>query len=291
MKNLLFLLLLPCLVFGQTEKDQKTILRNGSSTTPTTSSSQSQVSQKVEIRNNSTYQSSPTLGNNSTYYQPKTTTNYRPRPHWDGYTRWNRWGAPYSYRNYYEYQYLNRYGVRTPYRIYEYFDGTKDTIVSKKKKIRFGVNMSTKNEIGGWFTIGRSVYFKAQFDKTLYTDESTFYSNITMDIVQSWVTSNPSQNYKLDNITQGWSLYLGVGKEFKNFGANISLGFGYEKDNFQYFDGLYILSNNGKYSFKNFVDNYTTLSFGLTHDYKFLSLSADYDPIRNNFYLGVGFNF
>ena len=54
---------------------------------------------------------------------------------------------------------------------------------------------------------------------------------------------------------------------------------------------MYILSNNGKYSFKNFVNNYTTLSLGLTYDYKFLSISADYDPVRNNFYLGTGFNF
>ena len=269
MKHLLLcLILFPSLVFSQTEKDQKIKIRTESRTqTPPPQNPQPQTPPRYTPN-----------------YNFGTTGNYN-------INRWNRWGAPYIYDRYQSYYRYDRFGYGTPGRIYYKSDNTKDTILSKKNKFRLGLNVSTKNEIGGWFTVGKNVYFKAQFNKVIYNDQSTFYSNITMDMVQSWVSSNPTQNYKLDNITEGWSLYLGIGREFKNFGTNISVGFGYEKDNFQYFDGMYILSNNGKYSFKNFINNYTTLSLGITYDYKFLSVSADYDPIRNNFYLGTGFNF
>ncbi len=82
-----------------------------------------------------------------------------------------------------------------------------------------------------------------------------------------------------------------MGREFKNIGVNLSLGVGRETENYQFFDEYYQLSNNGKYSFKNFVDDYVTVSIGVTHDYKFLSLNAEVDPIRKTFWLGTGFNF
>jgi hypothetical protein len=96
---------------------------------------------------------------------------------------------------------------------------------------------------------------------------------------------------RLENITKGWSVYLGFDRELKYFGFNLSLGIGNEQENFQFYDEFNILSNNGKYSFKNFVDNYVSMSFGLTHDYKFVSISTDVDPIRKIFWLGAGFNF
>jgi hypothetical protein len=284
---LVILLFLPLFGISQSETQQKEAIRNNrtTSTQPSTPTTRTETQQKVEIRTQNT----------TPNYNFGTTPNYnfnQRKPYVPYYyNRWNRWGAPYNYISYYDFYHYDRFGYRTPARIYYKNDNTKDTVISKENKVRIGLNLSTKNKIGGWFTVGRDVYFKASFNKTVYSDQSTFYTNISMDIVRPWVINNPSQNYQLDNIRDEWSLYLGVGREFKNFGANISLGLGYENEKYQYFDGTYILSNNGRYSFKNFADNYTTLSIGLTHDYKSLSFSADFDPIRKDLYLGIGFNF
>ena len=289
---LLILLLLPLYGLSQSETQQKEAFRNNKTTTqPQTQQTRTETQQKVQIRTDNTTQN----------YNSRPTENYNFNPRrpiypytfnrWDRLNRWNRWGAPIDYSFYNDFYISNRWGYRMPARIYYTKNGKQDTVVSKKSKVRLGLNLSTKNEIGGWFTVGRDVYFKASVNKTFTPDESTFYSNITMDVVQRWVTSNPSQNYKLDDLTEGWNVYFGVGKEFKDFGANVSLGLGKETNNFQYFDGTYILSNNGKYSFRNFVENYTTFSVGLTKDIKSLSLSLDFDPIRKDIYFGLGFNF
>lgn len=294
MKRFLILVFLfPLLVLGQTERTQKQAIRGGSQTqtTPRTVQTQTQqsseVNQKLQIRQNATRNTNISTTPNHNFHPYPI---FGPQPFWY-YNRWNRWGVPLDFNYYNDFYYSDRWGYRTPARVYYLKDGRQDTIVSKKSKVRLGLNLSLKNEIGGWFTVGREVYFKASINKTLSNNESTFYENITTDVVQEWVTTNPSQNYRLDDITEGWNVYLGVGREFKHFGGNISIGFGKEVNNFQYFDGTYILSNNGKYSFRNFVENYTTLSFGLTKDIKGLSISTDYDPFRNNLYFGLGFNF
>lgn len=290
---LLLVFLIPMMVFGQTEREQKQQIRSGSTSqsNPTRPQQQTQpsheINQKLQIRENSTRNSN---FNTTPIYNFPPRRNYGFGPVWYP-NRWNRWGAPLDYHHYSDFYFSDRWGYRTPARVYYYKNGGQDTIVSKKSKVRLGLNLSSNKEVGGWFTVGRDVYFKASFNKTFGTDESTFYSNISMDVVQNWVNTNPSQNYKLNDITEGWNVYLGVGREFKHFGANVSLGIGKENNNYQYFDGTYILSNNGKYSFRNFVDDYTTLSIGLTKDIKSLSISTDYDPIRNEFYLGLGFNF
>ena len=290
MFTLFLVVSLPILSFSQTERDQKIKIRTESQSQtprpapqPSNSPRTPEVSQKIDLRN--TNQRTTTQN-----YSFGTTPIYNSRPYYYG-NRWNRWGAPYSYSYYNDFYYRNNWGYRTPARVYYQIDGKRDTIYSKKNKTRLGLNMGLNNQIGGWFTVGRDVYFKASVNKTTYLNESTFYSNITMDVVQQWVNSNPAQNYRLHDIEEGWVVYLGVGKEFGNFGANISLGIGEERNYYQYFDGTYILSNNGKYSFNNFYDNYATLSIGITHDFKFLSFSFDYDPIRKDAYLGVGVNF
>lgn len=291
MRKILFILLvLPMVTLGQTERQQKEVIRSGGSTpqvsapTPRTTETQ----QKTQI----------VTENNTRNYNFGATRNYNsnPRNPYNSYNpyylnKWNRWGAPLQYRTYYDFYMFDRFGYRTPARVYYKIDNSQDTIVSKENKVRVGLNLSNRNKIGGWFTVGRDVYFKASFNKTVYSDQSTFYTNISMDVVRPWVLNNPSQNYRLNDIRDEWSMYLGVGREFKNFGANISLGFGYENEKYQYFDGTYILSNNGRYSFKNFSDDFMCLSVGLTHDYKSWSFSADYDPFRKDMYLGVGFNF
>lgn len=276
----IFTLLLSVSSFSQTEKDQKLSIRTNTSTQSSSSQSRTtstEIFQKQEIRNQND--------------RPKTNT-FVPVYHshgnpW-GFNRWNRWGAPSSYLDYYDWDFYDRWGYRRPARVYKQSTGKLDTIISKKNKVRVGLNFSTNDEIGAWFTIGKGVYFKGQFNKIVSHDQSEFYNNPEVNFYNA---STVWGDKRLEDITKGWSVYLGIGREFKYFGVNLSLAIGNEQENFQFYDELNILSNNGKYSFKNFVDNYISTSVGITHDYKFISISADVDPIRKTFWLGAGFNF
>ena len=266
--------------FSQTERDQKLSIRNNTpsqsfSTQSRTTSSE--IFDKQEIRREQN--------------RPKPQTFIPAPPAWGGIGGWNqwyRWGAPYSFNSFYDWDVYDRWGYRRPARIFQLSDGKNDTVVSKKNKVRLGINFSTNNEIGGWLTIGNAVYFRGQFNKIISNDRSEFYNNPSVNFYNATSVWN---DQRLDDITKGWSVYLGVGREFKHFGVNISLGLGNEQENYQFFDELNILSNNGNYSFKNFVDNYVSTSIGITHDYKFISINADFDPIRKTFWLGAGFNF
>lgn len=285
MKKFIFLLILTLLVsissFSQTERDVKLSIRNNTPSQSSTSQSRIQSTElfdKQEIRRE---QSKP---------RPNTFTP-PPPPMWGGIGGWNqwyRWGAPYSFNSFYDWDVYDRWGYRRPARIFQLSDGRRDTVVSKKNKVRLGLNFSTNDEIGGWFTIGKGIYFKGQFNKIISNDQSEFYNNPNVTFYNANTVWNDK---RLEDITKGWSVYFGVGREFKYFGVNLSLGIGNEQENFQFYDELNILSNNGKYSFKNFIDNYVSTSVGITHDYKFLSISADVDPIRKTFWLGAGFNF
>ena len=285
MKKFIFLSIFTLLVsicsFSQTERDQKSSIRTQNTSSLYTSNSSkttsTEVFQKQEIKRES---EKPSQYNFSPIYHSYGNP-------W-GWNRWNRWGAPISYLDYYDWNVYDRWGHVRPARIYRKADGNRDTVVSRKNKVRLGINFSSNNEIGGWFTIGKSVYFKGQFNKIISNDESEFYNHPDVNFYNA---SSVWNDQRLEDITKGWSFYFGVGREFKNFGVNLSLGIGSEQENFQFFDELNILSNNGKYSFKNFVNNYVSTSLGITHDYKFLSVSADFDPIRKTFWLGAGFNF
>lgn len=281
MKNILAIVFfLPIIAFSQSEKDQKANIRNNTQSQSTQSSSRinsNELIQKNEIRRDVQTSKRPVIVNQPIIYDDYWRMN-----------RWNRWGAPYSYMTYYDWDFYDRWGYRTPARIYQYNDGKKDTVVSKKNKTRLGLNFSTDNHLGAWITVGRGVYFKGQFSKILSQDQSEFYNHPDVNFYNA---NSVWKDQRLQDITKGWSLYLGLGREFKKIGFNLSLGVGRETENYQFFDEFYQLSNNGKYSFKNFVDDYVTMSLGVTHDYKFLSINAEVDPIRKTFWLGTGFNF
>ena len=275
--SLIFVLSVPLFAFSQTEQQQKASIRSQSQSTTTQNTSKvnsTELFQKQEIRRES--------------QQPKPTVIYNSSPVWNSYNRWNRWGAPYYFNSFYPYDYYDRWGYRRPARIYERDNGKFDTIVSKKNKFRFGLNVSTNNQVGAWLTVGKSLYFKGSFNKIVSSDQSEFYNHPDVSFYNATVVWNDK---RLEDIMKGWSTYFGFGREFKHFGVNMSVGVGSEQTNFQFFDELNVLSNNGKYSFKNFVDNFVSVSVGITHDYKFLSVTADYDPLRKTFWLGAGFNF
>lgn len=277
---LFWISILPIIGFSQSEKDIKSNIRSQSTNNSSSNQSTTQrittneVSDKQRIREDSR--------------TPQIITNHYPVNSFYRWNPWNRWGAPYNYLGFNDFLYIDRFGYGRNARIYQISDVKKDTVLSKKNKVRVGVNLSTDNQLGGWFTVGRAVYFKGQFSGILNSDRSTFYNHPDVNFNNA---SLVWQDKRLPDITKGWSLYLGVGRELKNIGFNLSLGLGSEKENFQFFDEYFVLSDNGNYSFKNFIDNYVTFSLGLTHDYKFLSLNAELDPIRKNLFVGVGLNF
>jgi hypothetical protein len=272
------LLLIPIFVFSQTEREQKTAIRNNSSVPQTQSFSNPKLSsesfQKTSIRE------TPTRN-----YNFGTTRNYNYGDPFS-FNRWYRWGAPtFGYNFYDNWSYFDNWGFRQPARIYVYNDGRRDTIRGKKTHIRTGVSYTTSNQIGGWLTIGNKNYFIAEYVTKNPQDISTFYSDVTMDMVIGWNDRRTSDIIK-NNI-----FYFGVGRKTDIFNYHVMLGIGNEKVNYQFYDDLLILSNNGFYSFKNYSKQFTTLKVGLIRDFKFVSVKGDYDIFRRNVSFGLGILF
>lgn len=284
-KILSILLFFPILVFSQTERQQKEAVRSGTVIPSSPSPSlRTETQQKIDVRTE----------NNSRNYNNNTTPNYNfgPKPYYNpynyynSYNRWSRWGAPlYGYSFYNDWYYFDRYGFRQPARIYYYDSGKTDTIRGQQTHSRFGIGYTLKNEFSGWVTIGNKNYFVAEYSKKIQKNESTYFPNLTMDKVLPW------NDQKLNDLIEGWSFHLGMGHMFKDFGLEFMLGWNQDRYYYQYFDELYILSNNGKYSFKNYSDDYMSMKIGVIKDINKLSLRASFDPIRAKMNLGVGLNF
>ena len=218
---------------------------------------------------------------------------YQPRPSRDNINppgifygnRWDLWGAPMFGYNYWNPGYwYDPFGYRQPARIYYYDNGRADTIRGKATRVSFGIQYSTNKNIGGFITVGNKGYFIADYSTFFQKDESSYYPDLTKDKVIPW------GDQKLENLYSGGALYLGAGKRFARTGFHVMVGFGRETKRYQFFDEMFILSNNGKYSILNYTDNFTTIKFGVIHDFKRASIKIDLDPIRKNTSIGLGVN-
>ena len=74
-------------------------------------------------------------------------------------------------------------------------------------------------------------------------DKSTYYPEITRDVALPW------KDVRLNDITKGGTLFVGLGQKFGRTGIFGALGIVTERIRYQYFDETYILANNGNYSF------------------------------------------
>jgi len=260
-KSILFFLLIPISLFSQiSERQQKEAVRNYGTYSPSTQ------------QRSSTFQSRPSIGEfeqkqiernkRSEYYS---SPNNRPG-YWDPWF----WNDPWGYRN--------------PGRIYIYDDGRRDTVRGKATRISFGLQTSSNRSVGGFITIGNRGYFIAEYQKTFQRDYSTYYPDLTMDVVLPW------KDKKLEDIVSESVLYLGAGKRIKRTGLHLSLGFGNETRRYQFEDEMYVLSNNGKYSIPNYNRNFMSVKAGFIHDLKRISIKGDFDPIRKNAIFGLGLN-
>jgi len=194
-----------------------------------------------------------------------------------GWNRWNMWGAPGFGWNFWQPSwYFNDWGYRQPQRIYVYNDGKRDTIRGKKPVISFGVQKTTDNQIGGFFTIGNKGYLIAEYNSSVERDNSTFFpfGNITQ-------VDFPMVN----DLVQRNSFYIGAGKRIKRTGVHFMVGTVSEDVKWRGKDDL------GYITFPKYLDRFTTLKFGALHDYKNFTIKVDYDPIINNGSFGLGVNF
>lgn len=210
---------------------------------------------------------------------------YVPYSYWGTGWGWNNWGAPMFGWDYWTPMYYwNDWGYRQPARIYVYDNGKRDTIRGKKPIMSVGIQTSDI-QTGGFFTIGNKHYFIVEFQTNNKKDQSTFYRDITMSDVRGW------NDMKMADITKLNTTYLGIGKRFKRSGIHLSLGFNTENSNYQYFDELYVLSNNGRYSFPNYRTRFTSLKLGALHDAKIVTFKGDYDLTNRRVIIGAGVNF
>lgn len=270
MKTLFFILLFPFTLFCQTEKEQKLKIRSNSENISYTSNVESK--NKMIQRDNSKKQS---FENNDWFSNP---SYYNFDRH-----RWTLWGAPsFGYVNYIPSYYYDRFGLRQPRRIYNMSNGDKVTVNGVKNHYRVGLTFNTDSQLGVWGSIGNKTYFITELSFYLDNDQSSFLPNLTMDEVIPW------NDMKLDDIVNGGVFYAGAGFKTNKFGFYLMPGYGWESHNFQFFDELFILSNNGKYSFPNYNENYFTGKLGALVDYKMVTFKFDYNPFRQNVSFGLG---
>ena len=194
-----------------------------------------------------------------------------------GWNRWNMWGAPaFGWNHWNPGFYLNDWGYRQPARVYVYDNGKRDTIKGKKPIINFGIQKTTDNQVGGFFTIGNKGYFVVEYNASIERDNSTFFpfGNVTQ-------IDFPLVN----DLIQRQSFYVGVGKRIKRTGVHMMIGNVSEDAKWRGRDDL------GYITFPKYLDRFTTIKIGTLHDYKNFTLKVDYDPIIRNGTFGLGINF
>jgi len=201
---------------------------------------------------------------------------------------WRRWGTPYTYPiHVYERPaiYYNRHGIYQPNRIYRLSDGQPHIIRETPYTYRFGLSYGYPSNFGGWLTVGKKYYLISEYTGIVTNDESTFMYNVTYSDVLRW------GDERLDDITYGGAIYAGPGITFSNLSGYFMAGYAWETRNLQFYDELYILSNNGRYSIRDYDKNFITGKLGIIYDYKYLTVKTDYDFIRNIINLGCGVTF
>jgi hypothetical protein len=192
-----------------------------------------------------------------------------------GWNRWNMWGAPAFGWNYWNPGfYLNDWGYRQPARVYVYDNGKMDTIKGKKPVISFGIQKTTDNQVGGFFTIGNKGYFITEYNFT--PDRSTFYPYGRPDLVDFPL---------VDDLVKLNSFYVGFGKRVKRTGVHFMVGSVNEIVRYCGKD------DDGYITFPKYSNRFTTIKMGALHDYKNFTIKFDYDPIINNGTFGLGVNF
>lgn len=277
MRLLLFILFfLPMLCIAQSEREEKLRIKKGE-TLSTISSNEAQ-SKIVQKKASNPYEKQ--IFGPEPIFSPS-------RSYWnDNDWRWRMLGAPVSgFIDFTPSYYYDVFGFRQPSRIYRMADGQTKVVKGEKTHWRIGLSYNNDNQLGGWVTIGNKTFFIAEYCSNIANDKSSFLPNLTMDQVLLW------NDRKLDDIKLGGILHVGAGIKYKRIGFYVAPGYGWATHNFQFFDELFILSNNGNYSFPNYKESFFTGKIGVLADIKMISMKLDYNPFRNHIGIGAGIVF
>jgi hypothetical protein len=210
-----------------------------------------------------------------------------------GWNRWDMLGAPGFGWNYWTPMwYQNDWGYRQPARVYVYDDGKIDTVRGKKPVISFGIQKTTDNQVGGFFTIGNKVYFILDYNTTINSDKSDYFGDKTIwnyrnDVmIVNNVPKKISELFPLSSdVIRQSNLYFGIGKRIGRFGTHVSIGTINENIKYRYKD------DDGYITFPKYRGRFTTIKIGTLYDYKNFTIKVDYDPIINDGIFGLGINF
>ncbi len=290
MKKILFLLLLPIISFSQvSEREQKVEIRNSNQgnsnrnyVPPTLNTRPSvneyQLKELERNRNNQTYNYKP--GSNRTVILND--------PYWNNWGwGWNRWNPTFGWNSYSPYFWYDNWGYRNPGRVYIYDNGKTDTIRRTRVHGNFGIQYFTNNELGGWLTFGTKTYFIMDYSRTNNNRTSVYYPSLTLDRVLPW------SDRKLSDEISTNMFSVGLGKKLhKTVGVHLGLGVGREERRFRFFDEMFVLSNNGEYSFPNYKKTVFTLKLGtIVNVSRNISLKLDGDLGRGEISYGLGIKF
>jgi hypothetical protein len=256
----LFLLILSSPVFSQVSKWRSDPPQNNSSS----------QQKSISSDNISSWRVNP----------PRDNRNYVviPNNNWDylRFNRWNGWGAPFGFDYWLPYRYYNDWGYREPARIYIYDNGKRDTIVGKKTHFSFGTQYNTRSEVGAWITIGNKIYFILDASKSHKKDNSTYFPNGNLSIVDFPL---------VDDFIKTNSLYFGLGKKFNRTGIHLMYGINNEIVRWRGKDAI------GFITFPKQENRYFGVKVGVIHDLKNVTFKTDVDPIIPSLSMGLGLNF
>lgn len=289
MKKIIFLLFFPILVFSQNnERQQKEQVRNSGTYNPPPQP-QSPPRTTYTPQNSEFLQKNSIREQNRNYYNKNNQPQVIIRdPYWN-YSGWgwNRWNPRFGWNSYYPYYWYDNWGYRNPARVYIYDNGVRDTIKVTPIHGSVGLQYSMNNELGVWGVFGKNTYFIVDFSKSNNRGISVYYPSLTLDKVLPW------QDRKLSDEINTSLFSVGVGKKInKKMGVHMSFGVGKEEKRFRYYDEMFILSNNGQYTFPNYKKNVTTIKIGTLIDAsRSISMKFDYDIIRGNISYGLGLKF
>lgn len=274
MKNLIFLFL----VFPLFSISQISSWRNNSQNNTTSSSSSSSKSNVPQVSESSvsSWRNSQPSQFNRPPQRPNQTIIYQD-PIFNGWNRWNVWGAPsWGWNSWYPMYYFNDFGYRQPARVYILENGKRDTIKGKKPIVSFGLHHTTNSQMGVFFTVGNKGYFVVDFNTTYKRDRSTYFPYGTINLVDFPLIS--------DLVKQN-SFYVGVGKRLGRVGVHGMVGFANERVLYRGKDDL------GEITFPKSSNQFISFKLGAMKDFGSLTLKLDCDPVIGYGQMGVGVNF
>jgi hypothetical protein len=266
--------------YSQTnEKAEKRQIASGNRTTQPSVSPSTEIQQKRSVISRD-YQTQPPRQQPRNYlgniYDPRYSPYFSP---FDFRRRYDYYNYPWS-----RYFWYDDWGFRNYSRIYIVENGKPDTVHMKPLHGSVGLQFS-KGELGGFLSLGKKIYFLAEYQSTYQRDISTFYPDLTRERALAW------GDKRLEDVVKNQIFYVGLGKRYGRTGVHLSLGFGKERQRYQFEDEYFLLSNNGRYSIRNYEDNFVSYKMGVLHNYKKITLKADVDFYRPKAMVGVGLNF